>query len=149
MDESCKTVKKFGPVLKRKKRMIVPRQKNKNKKNKTIEPSESSDDDQEELATESDDRGNNILEFSDDDHEDEVSEELVVVEELLDSKDFQHLSPEMCHRHKMSVIRLNVDILMYFFCKHLYFYISDDSCKLSPYRSSQITCWLLAKDIKF
>ena len=64
----------------------MPRQKNKNKKNKTIELSESSDDDeQEELVAESEDKGVDVV--GDDDYEDEVSEDPVDVEELLDSND--------------------------------------------------------------
>ena len=64
----------------------MPRQKNKNKKNKTIEPFESSDDDeQEELVAESEDKGVDVV--GDDDYEDEVSEDPVDVEELLDSND--------------------------------------------------------------
>ena len=32
-------------------------------------------------------------------------------------------SPEMCQRYKMSVIRLNVDILMYFFFANIFSFI--------------------------
>ena len=46
----CKTVKRFGPVLKRKKRTIAPRKKSKNKKIKIVETTELSDD-QEDFAS--------------------------------------------------------------------------------------------------